>query len=255
MTTTPDKLRMEGAAPLWQQMAASLRGRIARGELAPGQRLPSETELGVAYDISRITVRKALAALTEEHAVVRSQGRGTFVAERAIRHSVSGLAGIIDSITMDGAAPRTRLVSLGPAPVPAPVAKHLRDGSNILHLRRLYTVDQAYFGLADVWIPEAAHLTRDQVGDAPAYTVLSRYLRVVVARAQAAIRAQTPAADVLKLMGMPRNTTLLCLERTSFSADGSPIEHTRFWVRPQNYEFSVVIDGPLRLKSALRDAA
>jgi len=253
--TVPDPLRMEGASPLWQQLAAALRGRIARGELTPGQRLPSEAELGIAYNISRITVRKAIAALTEENAVVRSQGRGTFVAERAIRHDVSGLAGIIDSITVDGAAPRTRLVSLGPASVPALVAKRLRDGSNVLHLRRLYAVDQAYFGLADVWIPEAARLTRDQVGEAPAYGILEQHLRVRVARAEAAIRAQTPAADILKLMGMPRNTTLLCLERTSFSADGVPREHTRFWVRPENYEFSVVIDGPMRLNSALREAA
>ncbi len=108
-------LQADGASSLWQQMAALLRERIARGTLAPGQRLPSEAELGTEYRVSRITVRKAVGTMAEENLVVRSQGRGTFVAERLLRHDVSGLAGIIDSITVDGTAPRTRLVFAGPA--------------------------------------------------------------------------------------------------------------------------------------------
>lgn len=248
-------LQADGASSLWQQMAALLRERIARGTLAPGQRLPSEAELGTEYRVSRITVRKAVGTLAEENLVVRSQGRGTFVAERLLRHDVSGLAGIIDSITVDGTAPRTRLVFAGPAGAPPGIAARLRTTDQVLHLRRLYLIGEACFGLADVWMPGAAGLTLEQVGQASAYTLLGRHLHVTVARAEAAIRAQAPAGDVLKLMGLPRNTTLLCLERTSFSADGRPREHTRFWVRPENYEFSIAMDGPLRLHSALRQAA
>ena len=45
-----------------------------------GQRLPSEAELCADYDVSRITVRRAVDELVEEGVLERRQGKGTFVA-------------------------------------------------------------------------------------------------------------------------------------------------------------------------------
>jgi len=76
--------------PLWQQMADSLRKKIGQGELAPGDRLPSETELGHSYGVSRITVRKAIETLLLDEVVVRTPGQGHLrrrpgTAARAVR--------------------------------------------------------------------------------------------------------------------------------------------------------------------------
>ena len=108
-------LQADGASPLLQQVATLLQERIARGTSVPEQRLPSEAELGAEYRVSRITVRKAAGTLANENLVVRSQERGTFVAERLRPHDISGLAGTIDSITVDGTAPCTRLFFAGPS--------------------------------------------------------------------------------------------------------------------------------------------
>jgi GntR family transcriptional regulator len=48
--------------------------------VAPGQALPSESELGATFGVSVGTVRKAVDDLVAEHILVRRQGRGTFVA-------------------------------------------------------------------------------------------------------------------------------------------------------------------------------
>ena len=67
----------EGKTPLYQQIAAILRGQIERGEITG--RLPSETTLSQQYGISRGTARKAAGILISEGWARVSRGRGTFV--------------------------------------------------------------------------------------------------------------------------------------------------------------------------------
>lgn len=69
-----------------RQIADALRGRINRGELPAGERLPSEAELRTEFDVSRPTVRSALAVLVNEGLITSETGRGSFVRQR--RHLV-----------------------------------------------------------------------------------------------------------------------------------------------------------------------
>ena len=55
------------------------RERILDGRLSVGTRLPTDDELADLYQISRDTVRQALALLANEGLIERVQGRGTFV--------------------------------------------------------------------------------------------------------------------------------------------------------------------------------
>ncbi|MGA4994846.1 GntR family transcriptional regulator [Nonomuraea bangladeshensis] len=84
LVTVPAKGRVvlgEGAAASYryQVIAAWLRERIERGELVPGDLLPSEAALRRRFQASRNTVRQALALLEQEGLVVAEHGRGRFV--------------------------------------------------------------------------------------------------------------------------------------------------------------------------------
>ncbi|WP_326551057.1 GntR family transcriptional regulator [Micromonospora sp. NBC_01813] len=63
----------------WKQLADRLRQAIRTGELAAGQRVPSELHLVQEYELSRLTVRRALQQLRSEGLIVVVQSRGTFV--------------------------------------------------------------------------------------------------------------------------------------------------------------------------------
>ncbi|WP_165777700.1 FadR/GntR family transcriptional regulator [Amycolatopsis antarctica] len=67
----------------YQQVADQLRQLIITGKLTPGDRLPSEAELGQAFGVSRSTVREALRSLTSQNLVYTSRGvnGGSFVAD------------------------------------------------------------------------------------------------------------------------------------------------------------------------------
>lgn len=65
--------------PRYLQLAAILRGQIERGELAPGDRLPSQVTLVQTYGVARMTAGKALQALVDEGLAVTVPGMGTYV--------------------------------------------------------------------------------------------------------------------------------------------------------------------------------
>jgi DNA-binding GntR family transcriptional regulator len=68
-----------GALPQYRRIAAELRSAIARGELRPGDALPSEAALMERYTVSRGTARQALAELEGAGLVESQHGRGRFV--------------------------------------------------------------------------------------------------------------------------------------------------------------------------------
>lgn len=73
----PDDL--DGEGPLFRQFQRVIMQRIVSGELAPGDRLPSESELVKLYGLSRQTIGKALTGLSEQGLLDRNKRAGTIV--------------------------------------------------------------------------------------------------------------------------------------------------------------------------------
>jgi AcrR family transcriptional regulator len=72
---------MDGTPP-YARIAAELRGRITRGELAPGQRVPSTREITARWGVAMATATRVLATLRQEGLVHPMPGVGTVVSGR-----------------------------------------------------------------------------------------------------------------------------------------------------------------------------
>jgi GntR family transcriptional regulator len=66
-------------AAKYKKIADSLIGRIRRGEIGNGSRLPGEVDLAEAYEVSRSTIRQALASLQQAGLIETWTGAGSFV--------------------------------------------------------------------------------------------------------------------------------------------------------------------------------
>jgi len=60
-------------------VADDLRNDIQAGRLPSGARLPSEADLVHQYGVSRVTIRHAIKALSDEGLAEAVHGRGTFI--------------------------------------------------------------------------------------------------------------------------------------------------------------------------------
>ncbi len=70
--------------PLFEQIAFCVKDQIARGQAAPGDRLPSVRELARELAINPNTVVRAYQALERDGVLVRRQGSGCFLTDQGL---------------------------------------------------------------------------------------------------------------------------------------------------------------------------
>lgn len=70
-------------APLYQQIADDIMGKIRSGEFKVGQKIASQRELAEQHEVSLITVKKALSELINQGFLYSRAGKGTYVAKRS----------------------------------------------------------------------------------------------------------------------------------------------------------------------------
>src|SRR5690242_21450666 len=85
---------------------------ISAGRLAPGDRMPTEQDLAAWLEVSRMTLRHALANLARRGLVTRTVGRrgGTFVAESKLEQDLTTLAGFSEQLRRHGIQPVVRVL-------------------------------------------------------------------------------------------------------------------------------------------------
>ena len=86
--------------------------RIQSGEWSVATRVPSENQLAAEFGVSRMTARRALLDLAQEGWLVRSQGLGTFVADRKPVMSMLEVRNIADEIAERGHSYGCRVMKL-----------------------------------------------------------------------------------------------------------------------------------------------
>ena len=102
-------LNPDSPIPLYHQLAELLGEQIRNGELALGQRIPSEPQLVARYGIGRPTVRQALDSLVRQGLLCRRRGSGTYVSEPAREVDLFSLDGTAAAFHKKGLAAQTRI--------------------------------------------------------------------------------------------------------------------------------------------------
>ncbi|MDR3493384.1 MAG: phosphonate metabolism transcriptional regulator PhnF [Ancalomicrobiaceae bacterium] len=83
--------KQKAGPPLWRRVETALRQQILGGGFKPGAQLPSDRQIATAYGASRMTARRALAALEQEGLLRIEHGNGTFVSDDAlVRYRLGG---------------------------------------------------------------------------------------------------------------------------------------------------------------------
>ena len=76
---------------LYSRVALAIEEDIRSGNLRPGDRLPSERDLAEHFDVSRVTVRRALGDLADVGLVESHHGSGTFVTTSVVSDPANAL--------------------------------------------------------------------------------------------------------------------------------------------------------------------
>lgn len=229
--------------PLFTQVRDLMFERIAGGQWAPGDPIPSEAQLAVEFGVSLATMRKALKELENEHLIVRTQGRGTFVAKfteenillRFFRlHGANG----------EAVRPASDILSSETVPCSADQARYLKvaAGAPVHRVHRLRRIQGTPVVFDEMVIP-AERFPRigalrsgglaDQV-----YVLLQRDYGVTVTRTAEEIRAIAAPVGIAAHLDLAAGDPVLLLYRTAFDMRGAPVEFRASYCRTDRYHYN-----------------
>ena len=201
----------------YRVIADELRQRVESGELAAGALLPSESELSGAYDVSRVTVRKALDILRDEGLVDSRQGFGWFVATDPVRQSLGRLGTIEEQLAELGVGSERRVVGFRFTAAP-PRVRQVLGVDTVLEVRRVNHADGQPFARVTVWCREdvGARLSRADVESSPFYELVD----VPIGGAVQTIGAAAASREDADLLAVPVGSPVLRCERVTRGVDG-----------------------------------
>ncbi|MGZ4589351.1 MAG: GntR family transcriptional regulator [Actinomycetes bacterium] len=211
-------------------LAQELRERIALGDFGDSGALESEAALGRRYDVSRVTVRRALEELRGQGLVESRRGAGWFVtgasfhqtlALGTFRHASSAVADAGKQVTR-------RVVEFGYQPAPPAIASSLGlepdGGGEALFSRSVRAVDGVPLDLVHEWVPAAfaGRISRLDAERTGIWATLQQQGHKVASVRQTITAAVTTPGDA-ELLDVAPGTPLLLVRRLAHQADGTPL--------------------------------
>ena len=222
----------------YQEIAQVLRERIAA--VGAGHVLPSESDLSAEFGVSRVTVRRALETLRDEHLVESRQGFGWFSATAPVQQRLTQLDTIERQLQERGMHPQRQIIEFAFVAAPPHVAAQLHC-DNVLRVKRINRADGEPFAVVTVWCPAdlGQNMSRRDVERQPFYELLGIPLRGATQTIGAAAASLADAA----LLAVPVGSPVLRCERLTTSTAGAPILLSEHIFPAHRTEF--VVDLPL----------
>lgn len=232
---------------LHARIASALRDQIVSGELRVGDTLPSEAQLGVAWNASRGPVRHALATLKTEGFVESAQGRATTVRSRQLTQRVDTFLPFSRWAKEFGRTPsgNTIEISRRRASTEAAQALHIERGEPVIELVRLRLLDGVPTMLEhSTFIERVGRQLFDFGLDDGSITDFLRERGVTYHAVIQVLDAVAADAQDASLLGVELGGPLLRQRRTASDVDGTIFEYSDDRYRPDLVTFSVAYLRP-----------
>lgn len=230
---------------LYLAVETALRERIRTAEFQPGDPLPTEEALCEAYGVSRITVRRALEALTAQGLIVRRRGVGSFVAEprrpgvRSVR-----LTGSLDEFLATAGALHLEVRGFQSVPATATVAADLGVdvGAPVTWLELVSSLEEGPVIHLDIYFPAAVGekiSIKDISAGVPVARTVERVTGLRIASARQVIQPALADPRSASALGIAADTPVLRLRRVYFTADKQPLEIAVLTLHPDRYAYEI----------------
>lgn len=240
---SPDKVRGGATA----RAVEALRRELIENTYSVGDRLPSEPALAKKLEVSRVTVRAALAQLESEGLVVRRHGAGTFVNPvlplSASLHLNIGADSLIRS---KGRTPGVSEMSWQQDLAdPGTAAKlGLKPGTPIIHLYRVRTADGLPVTIEDDFFADALVPEHPPVIGPSLYAFLLETCGVQATHGVATLEPAHVGEAGAKVFGVSKDDLCLVIRQVDYDAKGQPISYSEERHLASAYDFHLLRQGP-----------
>ncbi len=231
------------SVPAYVEIYNSLFSDIVNGVYPQGECLPGEIALAQKYNVSRNTLRQAMAILCEDGLLVRARGKGTLVVEKKAEPKNAASSNPLTafpSVTIE----KTEISYNFTPPTDIAQSKLALGKSDLLLASYLvYQSAEGVIGYSFVQVPVKL-LSQMQV-DVSSADDMNRFLNESL---YAAASYQTISFKLIfvndtetEYLQVEEGTPVHLLESILFGADGMPLARCKHYMRPEYYKIEYTV--------------
>lgn len=229
--------------PLYDQLVDTLKEEIEKN-LKVNDKLPSERDLSIAYDMSRTTVRTALNELELMGYVYRQHGKGTFVSNIAkIKTDLGGTFSFTEQMVSLDKEPSSKIISFDVISANEFIAQGLKVevGTKVIKLKRLRLASDEPMMLERTYLPYAKFpsLTVETLNKKAMYVIFLDDYNQIVKTADESLTAGVMAGNDATLLNFYEGAPVLKLERTTYNTKNEVIEFTLSIARGDKFTYHI----------------
>jgi GntR family transcriptional regulator len=232
--------------PLYHQIQLVLNERIDQGYYGRDGLLPSEMDLSREFNVSRITVARAINELAQQGLVERRRGAGTRIIPRELPPPMpANIDGLLESLADMGSRTQVKVLEFGFVLPTHDVQVELEVGANELVQRavRVRSYNGAPFSYLTSFVP--GHIGRNfGEADMAVNSLLSLLEKngVRVGSARQAFSAVLADPRTGQALDVPVGTPLLAINRIVSDREANPVEYIKILYRTDRYQYRMNLE-------------
>ncbi|MBR7801277.1 histidine utilization repressor [Undibacterium fentianense] len=225
--------------PVFQRIKNYLLKEIQNGTWKEGEAIPSEAALASKFQVSRMTVNRAVRELTSEQILNRIQGSGTYVAQQKYQATLVAIKSIAEEIRSRGHAHRSELHELIAVEANELLAQQFQAkvGFPLFHSLIVHFENDQAIQVEDRWVNAA--LAEDYLDQDFSHITPNEYL-VAVAPLEGvdySIEAVIPPKHIAEMLKISPREACLVLHRKTRSKNQIATIVT-MWHPGSRYQFT-----------------
>lgn len=243
----------EAMISLYQKLKTYLEKLLDEGKFKPGEQLPSEKDLETQFNISQITVRRALQELVAEDKIIRIPGKGSFVLQPKIE-PLTALTSFSENMRARGLEPSYRNTTTELVKPPLKVMQFFQRSNDhkALRIHRLLLADGIPMAIQEDYIPASVYKTAPQLfkpevlNTLSLYTTLELNLGIKLMRAEEFVEASHATEEEAELLSIKGGDLVLVITRMTLAEYDTPIEFVKLVFRADRYRYRVELFRPTK---------
>ena len=224
---------------LYRKLMQELKERIESEEFPIGTNLPTEKDLTFQYDVSRVTVRKAIAMLSKLGLVKPRRGAGTIVIGKTVTGSMSTLRSSYEYMESAGGALQYELVEFKLIECNEEVASalELEKGSKVYFIKRFKKMNNVVYIYEDSYMPVTLFPTMSIPAlEGSKYHYVEKELGMEIDGAMQDFEITMPSEHECFTLDLP-DEPIFRLLTTGYLKGGQVFEYTKMSFKPDTYSF------------------
>lgn len=235
----------QSKSPLYYQLAEIIINDIKEKNLQENDRILAEREYCEKYNLSRSTVRQAIAYLEKKGYIYKVQGCGTFVSSRVMKQKLLKFYSFTEEAKKQGKTPSSKILSFKEKKADEKICKELninRD-DKVYELQRLRLADDEVVMYEKTYLLEKKMqgLSKNILLENPLYDILQNRYNISFTKATERFSVLLADEKIAEILTIPQGSPIIRLQRWTY-AGMEIIEYTVSLVRGDRFEFEVELE-------------